>query len=81
MSKDKAPFSLTGLGTPPMFPPSGCSLRGGEGGKRMKYVTPSITDFGSIVDHTFQTPGGVKGCQTGCHIDSFNEQSALAGSA
>ena len=56
-------------------------MRGGEGGKRMKYVTPSITDFGSIVDHTFQTPGGVKGCQTGCHIDSFNEQSALAGSA
>jgi hypothetical protein len=42
----------------------------------MTYETPEITDFGSIADHTFMTPGGVKGCQTDCHLDSFNENSA-----
>jgi hypothetical protein len=46
----------------------------------MKYEKPIVTDFGSIVDHTFTTPGGVKGCQTNCHLDMFNEQSALSAS-
>ena len=44
----------------------------------MEYEKPVISDLGSIVDHTFMTPGGVKGCQTGCHLDNFTEQSALA---
>jgi hypothetical protein len=43
----------------------------------VRYERPQIVDFGSITDHTFQTPGGVKGCQTNCHIDNFGEQSAL----
>lgn len=43
----------------------------------MKYEKPEVSDFGSIVDHTFTTPHGqVKGCQTNCHLDSFTEQSA-----
>jgi hypothetical protein len=42
----------------------------------MTYETPVVTDFGSIVDHTFTTPGGVKGCQVNCHLDKFNENSA-----
>ena len=46
----------------------------------MDYEKPVVTDFGSIVDHTFTTPGGVKGCQTNCHLDMFNEQSALSAS-
>jgi hypothetical protein len=46
----------------------------------MEYEKPVITDFGSIVDHTFTTPGGVKGCTVGCHLDMFNEQSATTGS-
>jgi hypothetical protein len=46
----------------------------------MDYEKPVVTDFGSIVDHTFTTPGGVKGCQVNCHIDMFQEQSALAAS-
>jgi hypothetical protein len=29
----------------------------------MVYETPVVTDLGSIADHTFMTPGGVKGCQ------------------
>jgi hypothetical protein len=45
----------------------------------MKYEAPKVVDYGSIADHTFQTPGGVKGCKTNCHIDSFNEQSSLSG--
>jgi hypothetical protein len=44
----------------------------------MVYETPVVMDFGSIADHTFTTPhGAVKGCQTGCHLDNFTEQSAL----
>jgi hypothetical protein len=43
----------------------------------MVYEAPEVTDFGSIVDHTFTTPHGqVKGCQTNCHLDNFTEQSA-----
>ena len=55
------------------------SVLGGEG-VGMRYQTPEVTDFGSIVDHTFTTPGGVKGCTVDCHLDMFNEQSALAAS-
>ena len=47
----------------------------------MNYEKPTVVDYGSITDHTFQTPGTIKGCQTGCHLDSFNEQSALPVSA
>lgn len=43
----------------------------------MTYEKPEVVDYGSIVDHTFQTPGGVKGCQVNCHTDSFNENSEL----
>jgi hypothetical protein len=44
----------------------------------MEYQVPEVTDFGSIVDHTFTTPHGqVKGCTVNCHLDNFNEQSAL----
>jgi hypothetical protein len=43
----------------------------------MTYERPEVVDYGSIADHTFQTPGGVKGCQVNCHTDSFNENSAL----
>ena len=43
----------------------------------MVYEAPKVVDYGSIADHTFQTPGGVKGCTANCHLDSFNEQSAL----
>jgi hypothetical protein len=46
----------------------------------MKYEAPKVVDYGSIADHTFQTPGGEKGCQTNCHLDMFDEQSALAAS-
>jgi hypothetical protein len=42
----------------------------------MVYETPVVTDLGSIADHTFTTPGGVKGCTVDCHLDMFNEQSA-----
>jgi hypothetical protein len=40
------------------------------------YQKPTVVDYGSIADHTFQTPGGVKGCVTNCHLDSFSENSA-----
>jgi hypothetical protein len=43
----------------------------------MTYERPEVTDFGSIADHTFLTPGGLKGCTENCHLDSFTEQSAL----
>lgn len=43
----------------------------------MRYEAPKVVDYGSIADHTFTTPGGEKGCQTNCHLDTFNEQSAL----
>jgi hypothetical protein len=45
------------------------------------YEKPSVVDYGSITDHTFQTPGTIKGCQTNCHLDSFNENSSLPVSA
>lgn len=48
----------------------------------MKYEKPEVTDFGSIADHTFTTPGGnVKGCTTNCHLDKYNENSGLSPSS
>jgi len=44
------------------------------------YQTPQLVQYGPIGDHTFNTPGGVKGCQVNCHTDNFGEQSALSGS-
>lgn len=42
------------------------------------YKAPTLITYGAIGDHTFTTPGGnVKGCKVGCHLDSFNENSAL----
>jgi hypothetical protein len=43
---------------------------------KLEYEAPVIVDYGSIADHTFQTPGGVKGCTVNCHLDMFNENSA-----
>lgn len=51
-----------------------------ERGEAVRYEKPVVTDFGSIADHTFNTPGGTKGCQVDCHIDNFGEQSANAAS-
>ena len=45
----------------------------------MVYETPVVLDLGSIADHTFMTPGGMKGCTLNCHNDTFNEQSGLPG--
>ena len=45
----------------------------------MRYEKPVVIDLGAIVDHTFATPGGHKGCQVGCHLDKFTENSSLAG--
>jgi hypothetical protein len=58
---------------------SGGSLGETRRGCGLKYEAPKVVDYGSIADHTFQTPGGQKGCQTNCHIDSFSENSALSG--
>ena len=44
------------------------------------YQPPRVVAYGPIGDHTFNTPGGVKGCKSNCHIDNFGEQSALSGS-
>jgi len=41
------------------------------------YTAPTVIEYGPIADHTFQTPGGVKGCTSGCHLDNFTENSAL----
>jgi len=43
---------------------------------RKAYASPKLVEYGRIADCTFTTPGGVKGCQTDCHLDSFGEQSA-----
>ena len=45
----------------------------------MTYEVPRITDYGSIADHTFITPGGRhKGCTENCHQDKFHEPSGLS---
>ncbi len=43
---------------------------------RKAYASPKLVEYGRIADCTFTTPGGVKGCTTNCHLDSFGEQSA-----
>jgi hypothetical protein len=43
---------------------------------RKAYQPPHLHQYGPIGDHTFNTPGGIKRCRTGCHTDMFNEQSA-----
>ena len=53
----------------------------GREANHVNYEKPTVVDYGSITDHTFQTPGTIKGCQAQCHLDSFNENSALAVSA
>ena len=45
------------------------------------YKAPTLIEYGPIGDHTFGTPGGnTKGCVTGCHLDSFLENSSLPAS-
>ena len=45
------------------------------------YNAPTLVEYGSIGDQTFTTPGGgTKGCTVNCHLDNFNEQSALPAS-
>ena len=39
------------------------------------YKPPTLITYGPIGDHTFPTPGGVKGCTVNCHLDSFGENS------
>jgi hypothetical protein len=54
--------------------------KGGEKNMEEKksYETPMLLEYGSIADRTFQTPGGVKGCQENCHLDTFGENSGLS---
>lgn len=48
---------------------------------KITYETPAIEDFGSIADHTFQTPGqGTKSTDTTYELDKFGEYSHPAGS-
>ena len=45
------------------------------------YEAPAIEDFGSIADHTFQTPGvGTKSADTSYLLDKWGEHSHPAGS-
>jgi hypothetical protein len=44
------------------------------------YQAPTLIEYGPIADHTFQTPGGIKGCKENCHLDNFTENSGLSGS-
>ena len=47
----------------------------------MLYKAPAITDFGSIVSHTFITPGGNEkgGEEPFAHLDKFCELSGFTG--
>ena len=45
-------------------------------GPKRVYKAPTLIEYGPIGDHTFTTPGGVKGCQDNCHLDSFTERSS-----
>jgi hypothetical protein len=48
---------------------------------QMTYEAPEIEDFGSIADHTFQTPGqGTKSSDTTFETDKFHEFSHPAAS-
>jgi hypothetical protein len=52
-----------------------------RGGTSMKYEAPVVIDFGSISDHTFQTPGhGTKSGNTTFVTDKFQEFSHPASS-
>jgi hypothetical protein len=43
---------------------------------QIPYEAPAIVDFGSIADHTFQTPGeGTKSSDTTFELDKFGEYS------
>jgi hypothetical protein len=44
--------------------------------EKRAYQAPRLVTYGPIGDHTFTTPGGVKGCTSDCHLDSFGESSA-----
>ena len=47
-----------------------------EGQMQIAYEPPAIEDFGSIADHTFQTPGkGTKSKDTTFITDKYNEYS------
>ncbi len=47
----------------------------------MKYEKPQVEDFGSIAEHTFQTPGrGTKSGNPEFLMDKFGEFSHPAGS-
>lgn len=42
----------------------------------MSYEKPAVSDFGSIADHTFQTPGkGTKSTDPTFELDKFGELS------
>jgi hypothetical protein len=42
--------------------------------QHMDYQAPSVTDHGSIAEHTFQTPGkGTKSSDTTFQTDKFGE--------
>jgi hypothetical protein len=48
---------------------------------KVEYEAPTIEDFGSIADHTFQTPGtGTKSSDTTFETDTFGEFSHPAAS-
>jgi len=48
---------------------------------KVEYEAPQIEDFGSIADHTYQTPGeGTKSSDTTFETDTFNEFSHPAAS-
>lgn len=47
----------------------------------MEYEAPAVVDYGSIADHTFQTPGkGTKSSNTTFLTDKFGEYSHPASS-
>ena len=48
--------------------------------EKQKYKAPTLVTYGPIADHTFNTPGGTKGCTSNCHTDHFGENSSLGGS-
>jgi hypothetical protein len=47
---------------------------------KIKYESPAIEDFGSIADHTFQTPGKGTKSPTPMVTDKFGEYSHPAAS-
>jgi hypothetical protein len=50
--------------------------RSGESQMKDTYEAPAIEDYGSIADHTFQTPGsGTKSSDTTFETDTFMEHS------